>query len=314
MAVTIFFSYSHRDEALRDRLEVHLAMLKRQGVVSVWHDRRIVAGDDFSRTISEELESANIILLLVSPEFVASDYCYNIEMKRAVQRAEQGSARVIPVILRACDWHGAPFGKLTAAPKDGRPIVLWPDLDVAFLDVVNAIKSAAQNTIDPPAQPRLAPSVPAQPISPSLPRSSNLRLRKNFDDADRDGHCDEAYEYILKFFRASLQELQSRNAAIKTTFRINDANSCIAMVYRDGKTVAQCRIGRGGVLRRGITYSTSIRSDNSFNECLTVEADDQGLYLKPMMAMGTMAGMEQSRMTLEGAAECFWTKLISPLQ
>ncbi len=139
----LFFSYSHKDEALPDKLEVHLAMLKRQGVLETWHDRRIVAGDEFVGRIGEELERANIILLLVSPDFLASDYCYDIEMTRAMERHEAREARVIPVILRPCDWYGAPFGKLNAAPKDGKAVATWPDLDEAFLDVVRAIRKAA---------------------------------------------------------------------------------------------------------------------------------------------------------------------------
>src|ERR1044072_2186300 len=99
MAVA-FFSYSHRDEALRDELEVHLATLKRQGLIEAWHDRRITAGDDFAGVISEHLERADIILLLVSPYFLNSNYCYDVEMTRALERHREKTARVIPVILQ----------------------------------------------------------------------------------------------------------------------------------------------------------------------------------------------------------------------
>ena len=85
--------------------------------VETWHDRRIVAGDEFNNCIGDELERADIILLLVSPDFIASDYCYDIEVKRALERVSAGQARAIPIILRACDWHDAPFGKLELAPK-----------------------------------------------------------------------------------------------------------------------------------------------------------------------------------------------------
>lgn len=120
--VEVFFSYSHKDEDLRNELEIHLAVLKRQGVISTWHDRRITAGDEFADKISCHLESADIILLLVSPYFIASDYCYEVEMKRALERHDAGEARVIPVILHPCYWHGAPFGRLLAVPSDGKPV------------------------------------------------------------------------------------------------------------------------------------------------------------------------------------------------
>jgi hypothetical protein len=116
----LFFSYSHRDEALRDQLETHLAMLKRQGFITTWHDRRITAGESFENTISVNLERADIVLLLVSPDFIASDYCYEKETMRTLERHREGTCTAIPVILRPCDWHDAPFGGLLASPKDGK--------------------------------------------------------------------------------------------------------------------------------------------------------------------------------------------------
>jgi hypothetical protein len=121
MAPTLFFSYSHIDEALRNQLEVHLFALKRQGLISTWHDRRIIVGSHVGDAIDANLEAAQIILLLVSSDFIASDYCYEREMMRAMERQESGDARVIPVILRPCDWHDLRFGKLLAAPRDGNP-------------------------------------------------------------------------------------------------------------------------------------------------------------------------------------------------
>ncbi|MGB8988216.1 MAG: toll/interleukin-1 receptor domain-containing protein, partial [Candidatus Sulfotelmatobacter sp.] len=131
---TLFFSYSHVDESLRDQLETHLSGLRRQGMISSWHDRRITAGEDFGAAIDSHINTADVILLLVSPDFIASDYCYEREMKRALERHQQGDARVIPIILRPCDWHDLPFGKLLATPKDGRPVTMWPNIDQAFLD------------------------------------------------------------------------------------------------------------------------------------------------------------------------------------
>jgi hypothetical protein len=108
-------------------LEVHLKLLKRQDIIQDWHDRDISAGTEWARQISTQLETADIILLLISPDFIASDYCWDIELKRAMERHEAGEARVIPIILRQTDWAGAPFGKLQALPKDAKPVTLWPD-------------------------------------------------------------------------------------------------------------------------------------------------------------------------------------------
>jgi len=110
--------YSHQDEDLRKELEKHLATLRRYGVIDIWQDRRIGPGDEFDREISNQLESADIVLLLVSSDFLHSDYCYDIEVKRALERHAEGSTRVIPAILRPCDWQKTPLGKLNATPTE----------------------------------------------------------------------------------------------------------------------------------------------------------------------------------------------------
>lgn len=106
-AVKVFFSYSHKDEALRDELATHLSMMKRQGVIEAWHDREISAGREWANEIDDNLDIADIILLLVSANFLASDYCYDKEMTRAMERHETREARVIPIILKVSglEWR-----------------------------------------------------------------------------------------------------------------------------------------------------------------------------------------------------------------
>ncbi|MGK3969538.1 AAA family ATPase [Sorangium sp. So ce118] len=140
----LFFSYSHMDEALRDELETHLALLKREGLLQSWHDRRVGAGDAWAGEIDKNLNEAEVILLLVSADFLASDYCFDNEMTRALARHDAGQACVIPVILRKTDWHSAPFAKLQALPKDARPITLWQDRDEAWHDVALGIRRAIE--------------------------------------------------------------------------------------------------------------------------------------------------------------------------
>jgi tetratricopeptide (TPR) repeat protein len=150
----LFFSYSHKDEELRNELETHLALLKRQGVLSSWHDRRITAGSDFDQTISSELESSQIVLLLVSAHFLASDYCYEKEMIRSLEKHEDGSAVVIPVILHPCDWHSAPFGHLRATPTDGKPVSMYANQQEAFAIVAKDVREAAKSDPAPESTPK----------------------------------------------------------------------------------------------------------------------------------------------------------------
>lgn len=135
--IKIFFCYAHEDEALLKKLQTHLRTFQRQGLIELWYDRDISAGAEWEREISEQLNSAQIILLLVSPDFMASDFCYGIEMKRAMERHEVGEAQVIPIILRSTTWQEAPFGKLQALPKNAKPVTNWRGYDEAFLDIVN---------------------------------------------------------------------------------------------------------------------------------------------------------------------------------
>jgi hypothetical protein len=131
----IFYAYAREDEVLREQVEQHLALLQRQGLLLPWHDRQIEAGEDWKHAIDDHLEAASIILLLISPAFLASDYCYEVEMRRALERQRAGEARVIPLLLRPCDWQSAPFGDLQALPRDGRAITTWANQDEAFLQV-----------------------------------------------------------------------------------------------------------------------------------------------------------------------------------
>jgi|SRR5450755_149684 tetratricopeptide (TPR) repeat protein len=142
MAIEVFFSYSHKDEGLRAELEKQLSLLKRQDLITGWHDRRIVAGQVWAEEIDAHLNTAQIILLLISSDFMASDYCYGIEMKRAMERHERGEAHVIPIVLRPVYWKDAPFGKLQALPTDAQPVTSsrWHNLDDAFFDVAEGIR------------------------------------------------------------------------------------------------------------------------------------------------------------------------------
>jgi hypothetical protein len=142
--VPVFISYSHKDEKHRESLESHLKLIQREGQISKWHDRKIAAGEEWKNAIDDNLHQARIILLLVSPEFIASDYCYDIELKEAMKLHEAGKAKVVPVIVRPCDWKKACFAKLQALPMDGKPVIEWQVRDKAWLDVAGGIRKIAE--------------------------------------------------------------------------------------------------------------------------------------------------------------------------
>lgn len=184
-ALEVFYSYSHKDEELRDELDTHLAMLKREGVIQGWHDRRIIAGQEWDGEIDTHLKTAHIILLLVSSDFLASSYCYDIEVEQAMERHEAGETRIIPIILRPCDWKSAPFGKLQALPKDALPVKKWADRDEAFLNIAEGIRRAAEHftakraeqtiPIAEETQPSPASYIPPPPVTEFVPRQDRER-------------------------------------------------------------------------------------------------------------------------------------------
>ena len=138
--LTAFVSYSHKDERYRQALDISLAQLKRNGLISVWYDKKILPGEQWDKEIDRNIETADIILVLVSPDLLASDYAYTREMQRAIKRHRTGLTTVIPVILRPSDWQNSPLSDLQALPSNGRPISIWSKRDQAWLDVVHGLR------------------------------------------------------------------------------------------------------------------------------------------------------------------------------
>lgn len=159
----VFVSYASTDERYRQQLETHLAPLKRDGIIKTWSFRQIEAGDDWRETIDTQLDAADIILLLISASFIASDYCWSVELKRALERHRAGDVVLIPIIVRPCDWQETAFAKLQALPTDARPVSKWTPRDGAWLSVASAIRRVVttQKESDQPSAEVVLPSAPA---------------------------------------------------------------------------------------------------------------------------------------------------------
>ncbi|NTZ39629.1 toll/interleukin-1 receptor domain-containing protein [Enterobacter sp. JMULE2] len=248
----LVFSYSHVDEALRNELEKHLSSLKRAGKITTWHDRRIVPGQTFEHQIDHYFSQADIILLLISSDFINSDYCYEIEMANALERHSRGEAVVIPVILRDCAWHDLPFGGIMAATIDGKPVTRFACHDEGYVQVVHAVSRAIadiearkrqQNTL-------ARTSSTEHLLSPTTdtiltPRSSNLSLPKRFTDLEKDRARRDGFDYVARFFENSLDELKKRHSGLETDFNRSETDSFTCAVYHNGSKLAECGIRRG---------------------------------------------------------------------
>src|SRR5262249_438452 len=134
-SVELFYSYAHRDSLLCEELRMHLTALKRSGLIRDWYDHKIEPGSEWSVEIQEAMDRAGIILLLVSADFVASNYVNNLEVPFALKLHQSGHARVIPVLLRAYDWHDLPFANLQWLPSGVLAVTSWPNQDEAFSDI-----------------------------------------------------------------------------------------------------------------------------------------------------------------------------------
>lgn len=167
MPATVFISYAHADEPLKNELLAHLAPLKLERLIGIWHDREMVPGVKFEDTIQRELASSDLVLLLISSDFLASDYCAEKELMRALELNTGGRSRAVPIIVRTCQWRRVPLqsggllGDVLALPQDAKPVTAFPDRDVAWDQVASGVRarltetggaSTAKGTTSPPDQ------------------------------------------------------------------------------------------------------------------------------------------------------------------
>ena len=225
---------------LRNKLVKHLSPLERKGVITAWHDRDITAGSEWAGQIDQRLETAKVILLLISADFLASDYCYDIELKRAIERHEMGEACVIPVLLRDVDWGEAPFSKLQALPQNAKPVTNWTNLDQAFTDVTKGIRrSVEQLKKNSPLEPSRAkpvnlnsgPNLPIQSLELEYPEGQ-VPLDSLFyvERTPIESHC---YQVVLKpgsLLRIKAPKLMGKTSLMTRTLH-HVANQGYATVH-----------------------------------------------------------------------------------
>jgi CheY-like chemotaxis protein len=193
--VDVFCSYSHRDEDLRQELVTHLALLQRRNVIRLWHDRALRPGDEWRSEIANQLQQADLILLLVSADFVASDFVYREELQPAIARHRAKDARCVPIIIRATDWKHPPLSELQALPTDGKPVMLWANRDEAWVDVVVGIRKEAEAIIERPERAhRLERRPPPSREASEAIRTMSVNFASNLTDLMRERRLDAPNE------------------------------------------------------------------------------------------------------------------------
>jgi len=191
----VFVSYSTDDEPLWQQMKKHLSALERRGLITAWTFRKIVPGATWDEAIRKELDAADILLLLMSASFIASKYCWEVEVERALQRRQAGTAVVIPVILKPCDWKSLPLGHVQALPRNGKPVVEWKPRDKAWLDVAEGIARvvesmsavhAAQVTASPPSGGAPAAGPPLEGVQVANPPLGGAQVAQRAPVANRE--------------------------------------------------------------------------------------------------------------------------------
>jgi hypothetical protein len=176
--IHIFFSYAHNDEPLVDEVRRQLIGYDRRNIIRKWHDRLISPGAEWRGQIDARLRHCDIILLFISPHFIESEYCYDVEMTEAMRRHHVGEARVIPVILRPCLWHDEPFGRLQSLPTRGRALVLWENRDEGALDVAKGVMEVVRQInselVEPSARMTSVPNSPTTELTNQPPAVAPL--------------------------------------------------------------------------------------------------------------------------------------------
>lgn len=305
-----FISYSHKDAGALDRLHTHLAMLRREGAIEAWFDRVILAGGELDAEITAQLESCELFLLLVSPDFLASDYCVEREMERALERHAAGDARVVPIIIEPCDWTASPLRQLKALPRDAKPVSEWTNENNAYLDVVNEIRRnlRSDRRLEMEDGPKAAA---AAAVTEAGNAARRYRVKRDFDEIDRSDFRTAAFRSLRSYFERAIAEIDSIDDLRGRFVPLTETSfTCTLVNKARDRSVAHitvhCRGSSHGF--SDIFYSFSENAaDNTANGGFSIKADEYELYLAPMM-FGYGRGDEH--LTPEGAAETLWTEFL----
>lgn len=320
---TVFISYTHEDTELKKKLLQHLSPLKREGLIDVWHDELLRPGEHLDSSVQKKLAESDLVILLVSSGFISSEYCYEQEMKRAFKRQQEGSVRVVPLILRHCQWKDVPTGDgrtlaaFVALPKDGQPVMSssWSSPDEAFDNAVSAIRNMLrEKTVN-------FTSVSTSGMSNTIHSDSASRFLRSNDplglvmkptDLDRDHFLRSGFSATATLFEQNLNELKASDLRIETNFEWIDNYAFVASIYLDGNQVGQVTIWYGdGMLRNALclSYDRITGPRNSMNDWLPVKHTSQGFVFD---AENTLSYTRQGgSLDASGAASYFWEKLMN---
>lgn len=302
-----FISYSHADEKHLERVHKHLAILKREGTLKAWTDSNMQAGDQIDPEIMRELNNSDVFIALISPDYLASTYCYDKEFFSAIELNKADRLRIVPIILERCDWQSTPIANFLALPKDGKPVSEWTNLNIAYADITSGIRKLieADMTKDrkQAGHQEFENAVPA-------PAQRRPRIVRDFDSIDKEEFARKSFLEIHEYFKNSCGELNDAGEQnIRTSFRsIDDSCFTCTIVNRgivggqESHITVYQPVEKHFLGDINFTYERGVRSHS--NGGFNVETDKFSIFLK-----STWGARNDRRMTAREAAEELWNEL-----
>ena len=296
-------------------MQEHLAALQSEKLIDAWSDREILAGDDIDSEISEGLETCHLFLPLVSSAFLASGYIQEVEMSRALERRSAGDLRIIPLIIRPCDWKSTPLSKLMCLPRDGKAVSSWENRDEAYLDIVEGLrrvlKEEKQSQYRTPADGVMVPPSVGGAHRPD----HGYRVEREFDAIDRREYREKAFSEIRAYFESSVQKIDGIDGIRARFFsKGTDSFGCTIVNGSRPHGTAHIRVYAGTSFSSGGDIWYSFSEDElgaSANGILSIESDGFNLFLKPILMFSVLMGHDKEQlMSPVTAAKIIWKDLL----
>lgn len=305
-----FISYSHKDQNYLERLKIHLAQMRREGLISDWTDQEIHVGSSLDDVIGTALSSSELFLALLSPDYIASNYCYNKEFKEAQKMQDEGKLIIVPVIIEPCEWQKTPFGNLKAIPKDGKAVSDWTNPNNAFLNVIDELRRLTTFSKS---------SVDVEHISPATVEklARNYKVKKNFSEVDNYNFKERSYEEIKNYFQSSISELDSvENLQARLT---NEGKgfftALISNRANNHNSYLTIQIGNDGQRHFGdLSYSFSeqvMTNSVQMDKVYKIENDDYEQFWRKSSQGFGFSNQPSDRLTALQVAEEIWDDFIS---
>ncbi len=290
-----FVSYCHQDEPWFDRFRIHVAPLVMNGIISIWSDQEIMAGQSLDSEIASNMSSAELFVLLLSPAYFASDYCMNVELAHAISRHLSNEVKIVPIIVESCKWDAIPkLRELKIVPKDAKPISEWSDQNAAFVEVVNEIENLVQSETDKKNIKILATRNTSGIIDDSSGLDSKQIVRTNMQTSE----VIEQLNRGIKNFRAvSVENFELMNCDLR---EIDFCEANLRFAKLEGTNLVEANFSKANLESADLSLTNMSRANLSAANLAKVNLVGSNLIFANLWNC-QMTGAQLENASLEGA-------------